>query len=152
MDQLIQKTIITITSIVITTVVGQFFNVEPIGLFYTAITCVIITHVDFDKLIENAKNRGVGTLVGGVIGIIFSYIPFHLILKVIIGEFIIILFCEKKLKIPSAIASVVFLIIVYRITSEAPYLYGFKRVLDTFIGIIITVVITYIFKKLNILK
>ncbi|MGL5761013.1 MAG: hypothetical protein ACRCXS_06335, partial [Cetobacterium sp.] len=74
------------------------------------------------------------------------------ILKVIIGEFIIIFFCEKKLKIPSAIASVVFLIIVYKITSEAPYLYGFKRVLDTFIGIIITVVITYIFKKMNIFK
>lgn len=149
MSEYTKKTIITIISIVITTIVGQSINVDPVGLFYTATICVIITHVDFEKLIENAKNRGVGTLVGGVIGILFSYIPMPLIIKIILGEIFIIFFCEKKLKIPSAIASVVFLIIIYKITSEPSYVYGFKRVLDTFIGIIITVLITYVFGKIS---
>ncbi|MDX8335586.1 FUSC family protein [Candidatus Cetobacterium colombiensis] len=147
MDKLTKKTVITISSIVATTLIGQFLNVEPIGLFYTAITCVIITNVDFEELIKTSKFRAIGTLIGGVMGIIFSYIPLFLILKIIIGEILIILFCEKKLNIPSAIASVVFLIIVYKITPEPSYIYGFKRVFDTFSGIFITLVITYTLKR-----
>ncbi|WP_297596191.1 FUSC family protein [uncultured Cetobacterium sp.] len=152
MNELSEKAIITILSIVIVTLLGNIFKVNNLGLFYAAITCVIITNVDFDKLIESAKSRAIGTIVGGLIGVVFSYIAISFIIKLIIGEIIVIYFCEKKLKIPSAIGSVVFLIIMYRITPEAPYIYGFKRILDTFIGIIVTVSITYIGKKINLFK
>lgn len=152
MERVVQRAIISIISIVLVTIIGEFLKVEPMGLFYTATTCVIITHVDFNKLMETAKNRGIGTIIGGVVGIIFSYIPFPLIVKIIIGEIIIILFCEKKLKIPSAIASVVFLIIIYKIKPEPSYIYGFKRILDTFIGIIVTLFVTLSLKYMDFFK
>ncbi|MBC2851882.1 FUSC family protein [Cetobacterium sp. 8H] len=149
MSEFLEKSIITISSILITTILGNLFKVNNLGLFYVAITCVIITNVDFDQLIESAKSRGIGTIVGGIIGVIFAYIPIAILIKLIIGEIIILYFCEKKLKIPSAIASVVFLIIIYKITPEAPYLYGLKRIIDTFSGIIITVIVTYLVKAFN---
>lgn len=152
MERVVQRAIISIISIVLVTIIGKFLKVEPMGLFYTATTCVIITHVDFNKLMETAKNRGIGTIIGGVVGIIFSYIPIPLIVKIIIGEIIIILFCEKKLKIPSAIASVVFLIIIYKIKPEPSYIYGFKRILDTFIGIIVTLFVTFSLKYMDFFK
>lgn len=152
MERVVQRAIISIISIVLVTIIGKFLKVEAMGLFYTATTCVIITHVDFNKLMETAKNRGIGTIIGGVVGIIFSYIPIPLIVKIIIGEIIIILFCEKKLKIPSAIASVVFLIIIYKIKPEPSYIYGFKRILDTFIGIIVTLFVTFSLKYMDFFK
>ena len=152
MSDLTEKAIITILSVIITSIIGTIINMNKLGLFYAAITCVVIVNVDFEELIKNAKDRAIGTIIGGIIGVLIAYLPIPTLLTLIIGESLVMIICEKILKIPSVIASVVFLIIIFNITSEEPFIYGLDRVLETFIGIIVTVAITYLGKKAHIFK
>lgn len=149
MKELQERTTVTILSVLLLAGISKMIDIGNLDLFYASITAVIITHVDFHTLIQNAKNRAIGTIVGGIVGIAFSYIMIPFVFKLIIGELITILTCEKIIKIPSAIGSVVFLIIVYEISDIPPYIYGIRRVLDTFLGIGITVVVTYMIKKIG---
>ena len=118
MSEILERSILMILSVVITTLIGEAFQLGNLSLFYAGIACVVIVNVDFNKLLQNAKDRIVGTIIGGIVGVIFSYILITPILKIIIGIILIVFFCEKMLKIPSAIATIVFLIIIFNITNE----------------------------------
>ena len=147
MDDLKKQGIITIVSVVLVSFVGELFGVNKLNIFYSAATCVVVTNVHFNELRSASINRAIGTVIGGVIGILFSYFDSSLFFKIIVGEIIIILICEKKLKIPSAVASLIFLSIIYKLTSKTQIYYGLDRIINTFIGILVTYFITSIFIK-----
>lgn len=149
MSEIVEKGLVTIISVVIITIIGSFFKIGNFGLFYASIAAVLVSHVQTSKLLELSKNRAIGTIIGAVIGILFAYIPIPLILKIIIGEIICIAVCEKGLKFPSSSASITFLIIMFKISPIEPYIYGIIRVSDTFLGLIVAIIVAFGIKKLK---
>lgn len=149
MSESVKREVIAIISVVLITIIGKMIHMERQGLFYAAISAVILTSVDFKDLLKKSKERLIGTIIGGIIGVILSYLDINDIYVIIIGEILVIFICEKILKIPSAIASIVFLVIIYGVPSSEPYIYGLKRVLDTTFGILMTVFVTYTGEKLK---
>ena len=98
MSDLTEKAIITILSLLLTRIIVTIINMTKLGLFYAAITCVVIVNVDFEELIKNAKDRAIGTIIGGIIGVLIAYLPIPTLLMLIIGESLVMIICEKILK------------------------------------------------------
>jgi uncharacterized membrane protein YgaE (UPF0421/DUF939 family) len=118
--------------------------------FYTAIAAIISMQNSLVGSFRVGKNRMLGTTVGASVGLIFLLIsPGNIILSGV-GIVVVIYICDlldwnKAINI----ACVVFCIIMTNLSGKNPFIYSFSRILDTFIGIIIAVVINYIIKPPN---
>lgn len=145
------KTFIRIISILIIVSLKNILYLDASGLFYASITSVVVTTVGFETLLKNSKERLFGTIAGGMIGIILFYINFNIYLSIIIGITTVTYITEKFLKVPSPIACIVFLIIILGNTRDLYYLYALKRILQTCLGIFITVLVAYISKKIKLI-
>jgi uncharacterized membrane protein YgaE (UPF0421/DUF939 family) len=89
-------------------------------------------------------DRLIGTLLGGIVGVVFLLIKNNLALlhteSVIggLGILIVIYMCNLfKKSEASVISSIVFLAIVIGVSEKSPFLYALDRMMDTFVGIII---------------
>ncbi len=90
-------------------------------------------------------NRMQGTLLGAVIGLAFSSIKRNSPVLCALGTIIIIVVCNKfKWKKAVVISCTVFYAIMINLSQKTPFEYSFNRLLDTSIGIIISVVVNYL--------
>lgn len=97
-------------------------------------------------------NRMQGTILGAIIGLIFSSIRKGNPFLISLGSIIIIAFCNKfKLKKAIVISNTVFIAIMINLSDKTPLEYSFFRLLDTLLGIVISVMVNYLFfaPKLN---
>lgn len=116
--------------------------------FYACIAAVMCTKETVDTTYRASSDRMVGSIIGGIIGLFLmitkKYIEFPLstALMTAIGIVTVIYLCNL-IKRPGAcaISCIVPLSIITIGHSTTPYVYVLNRVLDTFIGIIITVII-----------
>lgn len=133
-------------------VCGMFGCLRREPAFYSMIAAVICMQNSTDKTITSSVNRAIGTLVGGLYGVIILYglAFFHAdnldVLRYTLVSLTIIPLIRTALalKRPSSasLACVVFLCVtVNHNTDSSPALFALQRMLDTLAGVGVTCVI-----------
>lgn len=118
---------------------------NPLFACSAAIICMRETvHYSYKKGVD----RLIGTLIGGIIGLVFLLIKNNLAVLPTqsfiagIGILFVIYMCNLlKKSDASVISSIVFLAIVIGVSDTSPYLYALNRMADTFVGIIIALIV-----------
>jgi uncharacterized membrane protein YgaE (UPF0421/DUF939 family) len=112
--------------------------------FYACIAAVICMQSSVFDSFTVGKNRMKGTIIGAIIGFLFALInPGNAILSAI-GVMLIIYICNifKSTKSIS-IACVVFIAIMVNLEDQSPLAYSSFRLIETFMGIIVAVLVNY---------
>lgn len=121
--------------------------------FYACIAAVITMQTTVENSFQAGKNRLIGTTIGAIIGIIFSYIAPHSSILTVIGVSLIIYITNILHENKSAnIACVVFLAIMINLKTTSPLQYGISRFIETAIGIIVAVIVNRYICPYNIIK
>lgn len=120
---------------------------RPNPLFACSAAIICMKETVFNSY-KSGVDRLVGTLIGGVVGLVFLLIKNYLSLfptqSVIvgIGIVIVIYLCTLLQKSDTTVIScIVFLAIVISVSEISPYLYAANRMLDTFVGIIVALIV-----------
>jgi len=119
----------------------------PNSLF-AAIAAVICVQGTVENSLVIGINRLIGTLLGGILGIVFLYIANGLNLQnflpliVSIGVLLIIYICNI-IKKPSAcsIASITLISILVSQSYNNPLMYSIRRIIETAFGVIVAILI-----------
>lgn len=121
--------------------------------FYSAIAAIICLKSDVEGSRDVGKNRMIGTMLGGISGLIYLLlVPYGSI--PIIAEYILISFISSLLiwvmsmaGKPKAITimAVVFLSITINHGNEEvlPFVFAFNRTFDTMIGVVIAILVNW---------
>ena len=123
--------------------------------FYSAIAAILCMQPDVSNSIKVGLNRAIGTFIGGIFGILILtifhlYIPIDIImLRYFIASLMLIplIYISVLVKKPTAsyITCVVFLSIVITHGNDInPFIFGINRMIDTLIGIGISILINKI--------
>lgn len=126
--------------------------------FYACIAAVMCTKETVAITYKASYDRMIGSILGGFMGmiliIISPYIHFSTIDSLMSGiGIVIVIYICNLIKRPGAcaISCIVLLSITTTVHDSTPYLYALNRVVDTFIGIIITIIINrFIYPRQNI--
>lgn len=136
------RNIKTAISVSICVALAHIFNREYI--FYAAIASVIAMQSSVSDSFKAGKNRMKGTIVGAIIGFIFAFISPDNILLCGIGIVILIFICNFLGWNKSVtISCIVFLAIMLNLNGRTPFLYSINRIIDTFMGITVAVLVNY---------
>lgn len=119
-------------------------NSLPFALIVAAILCV---ETSVASSFEIGFNRVLGTILGGVVALILSYLPIYTGFSMALGVILVILMANAlDIKKSSNIAMTIVVIILIGSDEFSPAVYAFTRTLDTLIGIAIaTLVNTFFF-------
>lgn len=123
-------------------ILRSFSNTFP---FYACIAAVITMQNAVHHSFTIGKNRMIGTIIGAIWGLIFSLIsPNNIFLTSIGIVFVIYSLNVFKRKNSISIACVVFLAIMINLKEGSPLVYSCNRVIETFVGIVVSVLVNYI--------
>ncbi|MCT4507785.1 MAG: aromatic acid exporter family protein [Tepidibacter sp.] len=142
------RNIKTAIAVSLSVAISRFFNMEyP---FYAAIAAIISMQTTVEESFKVGKNRMLGTILGAMVGVIFYIISPKNVISIGVGISIVIYVCNflgwnKSV----SIAGIVFCVIMTNLDGRDPIFYGLNRVLDTFIGIIIAVLVNCFIKPIN---
>ena len=137
----------TAICVVLCLIAYHFLKREGIMLALTA--TIFSMHDSVEKSIESAKFRILGTLVGGLFGAGFIFLNltsgnfFMFLVLVFLGTILFFYICNVAgIKQASGLGTIVFLIIMIDAGQELnPLMYSLNRVIDSLVGIIISVII-----------
>ncbi|MGV8982513.1 FUSC family protein [Clostridium sp.] len=119
-----------------------FHNQNP---FYACIAAVITMQSTVHNSFTTGKNRMIGTIVGAIWGLAFSLLsPNNVFLSSIGIIFVIYSLNLLNRKNSIIIACVVFLAIMTNLKYGTPLVYSSSRVVETFVGIFVSVFINYL--------
>lgn len=137
------RTIKTAIVVIISYLVSAAINSElSFALIYAAVICVETSVVSSFKI---GYNRVLGTVVGGVIGLIMTYLPIHGGISMALGIIITIIFCNLlNIKKATGIAITLVIIIIIGSSESSPAIYAMQRTLDTLIGIVIATIVNMV--------
>lgn len=146
------RTLKTVLSVFICFLIAYFRDASP---FYSAIAAVISMKEDHLTGLNEGKTRMKGTIIGGLFGLIcLLFLEFigidknRLILEYFVFSLFLIPIIYSNLKIKSSssvsLSCIVFLSIVASEKTASPFVRVFDRTLETFIGIIVSVVVNLI--------
>jgi uncharacterized membrane protein YgaE (UPF0421/DUF939 family) len=123
-------------------ILRAFHNTFP---FYACIAAVITMQSTVHDSYTTGKNRMIGTIIGAICGLIFALISPNNAFLTSIGIVFVIYFSNLFNRNNSiSIACVVFLAIMTNLTKVTPLVYSFNRVTETFIGILVSVLVNYL--------
>lgn len=112
--------------------------------FYACIAAVITMQSTVHNSFSTGKNRMIGTIIGAIWGLTFALIsPNSVFLSSIGIVFVIYSLNLLNRKNSVIIACVVFLAIMTNLKEGTPLVYSFNRVIETFLGIFISVFVNY---------
>ncbi len=124
-------------------ILRAFHNTFP---FYACIAAVITMQGTVHDSFATGKNRMIGTIIGAIFGLLFALISPNNVFLTSIGIVFVIYFSNVfNRKNSISIACVVFLAIMTNLTQVTPLIYSFNRVIETFIGIFVSVLVNYLF-------
>ncbi|MBV4415335.1 FUSC family protein [Clostridium tyrobutyricum] len=136
------RNIKTAISVMICMSLSYVFNREYI--FYAVIASIIAMQSSVADSFKTGKNRMLGTVMGAVFGMIFAFISPGNIIFCGIGVIFIIYICDYLgWKKSVVISCIVFLGIMINLNGRSPVIYSMNRIIDTFIGIGVAVIINY---------
>ena len=135
------RTIKTGLAVAVSLFIAQLMNLKsPI---FVGIAAIVSMQTTVNESLVAGKNRMLATFVGAVIGLIFSYILpynyFFIGLGIIVVIYIHNIFNWKQ---SLALSAIVFLAIFLNQGGNRLY-YAIHRLLDTFIGIIVSMIINF---------
>lgn len=136
------RNIKTAIAVCLSILISKLLNMEyP---FYTAIASIITMQSSVEASFKAGRNRMLGTFIGAVVGFICASIsPGSAILSAI-GIVMVIYLCNLfGWRESCSIAGVVFCAIMLNLKSGSAFLYSLNRLLDTFVGITIAVIVNY---------
>lgn len=144
------KTVISVfISVMITTIMGGM----PIN---SAVASVLTTQDTQDGSIKYGKNRILGTTVGAIFAIIFVCvvdffdiklftISYYFVMSILIIPIAkILLISKQKAAISSALITFLITLMSYISQSELKYIYVQSRIIDTFIGVLVSIAINIV--------
>ena len=121
--------------------------------FYSAIAAIICLKSDVEGSRDIGKNRIIGTMLGGLCGLIYLLIvpantlpkAFELILISFLSSIIIWIMSMANKPKAISIMAIVFLSITINHGKEAnlPFLFAFNRTFDTMIGVISAILVNW---------
>ena len=128
------------TALSIALCVLLYYVIERDGALLATIAALICMQDSVEKSVREGANRMIGTVLGAFESNVAVWLGL-----IFLGIVIFIYLCNLfKIRDSIIIGCVVFLIIVLEAeTKMSPLLYSIHRVLDTFIGIIIAVMVNY---------
>lgn len=136
------RNIKTAISVSICVALAHVFNREYI--FYAAIASVIAMQSSVTDSFKAGKNRILGTIAGAVIGFVCAFISPNNIILCGVGIVILIFICNSLGWNKSiTISCIVFLAIMLNLNGRSPFMYSINRIIDTFIGITVAVLVNY---------
>lgn len=136
------RTIKTALAVSICIIISKLFNVTT--AFYACIAAVISMGNTVSYSYKSGLNRMLGTILGACVGLLFSIIKPEDALLAGLGIVIVIYLCNVfKWKQSITIACTVFCVIMTNLNGRAPFEYSVFRVLDTFLGIVVSIVVNY---------
>ena len=140
--QIGMRNIKTALAVTISIIIANLMKLQ--SPFYTAIAAIISMQSSVKASFKAGRNRMYGTILGAAIGYIFALIYPGNAFLCGAGIIIIIYLCNTfKWNQSASIACIVFLAIMINLNGKDPLLYSIYRTVDTFIGIIIAVLINY---------
>ena len=139
----------TVIAVMICFTIDYFRDQSP---FYSAIAAILCMQPDVKNSVRVAKNRTIGTLIGGTWAVVLIFLeqstalePLTLVYYLVTALFVIPLIYTTLLwdkRTASYITCVVFLsVTVSHISDGNPYLFAANRVLDTLIGIFVSLAV-----------
>lgn len=144
------KTVISVfVSVIITTVMGGM----PIN---SAVASVLTTQDTQDESIKYGKNRILGTTVGAIFAIIFVFVvdffdiklftvSYYFVMSILIIPIAkILLISKQKAAISSALITFLITLMSYISQSELKYIYVQSRIIDTFIGVLVSIAVNIV--------
>ena len=141
----------TALAVVLCVLISRILKLEY--AFYASIAAIITMENTVSNSFNAGKNRMLGTLVGALIGFLCaSIMPGNAILCGL-GIIVVIYLCNfLKWSKSVSIACIVFLAIMINLDGKNPVFYSLNRIVDTFMGIIIAVLINYFIVPPNNIK
>ena len=142
----------TVVAVYLCCVIDILRAQEP---FYSMIAAILCMQPDRQTSLKAGLNRTIGTFIGGIYGIILLFLDrafniesslyvYYLILSLFLIPLIYTAVCVKK-STAAFITCVVFLsITVAHITDVNPYLFAANRMLDTLIGIGVSLLVNIV--------
>lgn len=110
--------------------------------FYACIAAVICMKNNFQNSFVIGKNRMIGTTIGGAIGLALTLIFGTHSIVVGFGIVLVIYLCNLCKQSDSiVIACIVFIAIMTNLKGTPSYIYATNRVIDTFIGINVSILV-----------
>lgn len=136
------RTLKTAISVFICILVTKLLGIQyP---FYSCIAAVISMQGSVSSSFHTGKNRMLGTFVGAITGLAFALIAPANIFLIALGITIVISICSHlKWNKSVSISCIVFLAIMTNLDGKSPFVYSSGRLIETFIGIVISVVVNY---------
>lgn len=113
--------------------------------FYACIAAVITMQSTVNNSFTTGKNRMIGTVIGAICGLLFALISPNNVFLTSIGVVLIIYFLNLLKRNNSIIIGcVVFLAIMTNLKEGTPLFYSLSRVVETFVGIFISVLVNWL--------
>lgn len=140
-------------SVAVSVLISKLLNLEyP---FFVALAVIIPVQDTYISSLKAGKYRALGTIIGAILGVICYFIQPGSAIISGIGVAFIIFLCDL-LKWPQSgpIGGIVFMSIMVNLKGKNPIYYSFSRVIDTLIGVCVTLAVHYLlsFKKRKIYK
>lgn len=136
------RTVKTALAVSLTILISQLFNLN--SPFFAGIAAIMAMKTSVSESFSIGKNRMLGTIFGGIIALLFSYIAPMNVLSIGIGIVIIIYTCNMLgWKKSIQLSVIVFLSIILNYEEGSRLSYAFYRTLDTLIGLVIGTLINY---------
>lgn len=136
------RTIKTVIAVLITVILMFYiFKTTP---FFACIGAVVAIERSRSRSINAIIIRNVGTLIGGLVGVLFTRIwdnPVFLAMGILPYIYISNLTGKKDSIVPGAI---VYFAVVFMNTVDTAAGYGFKRITETFIGTLIGLLVNFL--------
>ncbi|MDZ4993572.1 hypothetical protein GNF80_11420 [Clostridium perfringens] len=142
------------TALAVTLCIGFFELIHRQYPFYACIAAVICMKDTVENSYKMGKSRMIGTITGGLVGLSLTFLALTFNLAkfpglitgvgIVITIYLLNVFNKKG---SVSIACIVLIAIMTNLHGKAPYAYAIDRIIDTFIGIIIALLINkYIYK------
>lgn len=118
--------------------------------FYAAIAAIITMQNSTISSFKVGKDRMMGTLAGASIGLVFALIQPNNAILCGLGVILLIYICNLlNLNSSIPIAGIVFMAIMVNLNGKSPILYSVNRIIDTFIGISVALLVNYLLVPYN---
>lgn len=115
--------------------------------FFACIGAVVAMERSMQKSLEAAFIRNLGTVVGGVIGMLVSFLTDNVALQGL-GIIPVIYIINLLKKHPSIIPGcIVFFAVVYLNDANTGWIYGLRRITETFIGSLVGLAVNNLIKN-----
>lgn len=113
--------------------------------FYAAIAAIISMESSVSNSFKAGKTRMMGTFVGAAVGLVFSLIRPESALFSALGMIVVVFICNiLNWNKSISIAGIVLMAIMVNLRGDTPLHYSLNRILDTFIGIGVAVLVNYL--------